>query len=42
MGILLQRFGIAIAGTAFGAPVALLVGIPVAVALVSYSLGKQE
>lgn len=41
MGILFQRLGVAIAGTAFGAPVALVVGIPVAVALVSYSLGKK-
>ena len=40
MGILFQRLGIAIAGTAFGAPVALVVGIPVAV--VSYGLAKKK
>lgn len=41
MNILLGRLGIAVAGTAFGAPVALVIGIPVVVAIVSYGLGKK-
>lgn len=41
MARLVQRLGMAVAGTAFGAPVALVLGIPVVVALVSYSLGKK-